>query len=168
MESINGLPAHPLFVHAPVVLVPLSALFALVLAARPGLRRKAGWGLALAAIVTLVSTQLAISSGYAFDELVAGAVNTDKHEALAITGRNFVLLFTLAALVVAVLDWRNRAGSIATTGDVTNSSASTSDTIARVGAIAAGLFSVLATVWMFRAGEEGAKLVWSGVIGFIG
>jgi uncharacterized membrane protein len=41
--NIGGLPLHPLIVHVAVVLVPLSALGALLISWRPGLRRRYGW-----------------------------------------------------------------------------------------------------------------------------
>ncbi len=42
IETQNGLPAHPLLVHVPIVLVPLSAVGA-VLMLWPFLRAKIGW-----------------------------------------------------------------------------------------------------------------------------
>lgn len=152
-ETINGLPAHPLFIHAPVVLVPLSALFALVLTLRPNLRRKAGWAVALSAVVALITTQVAITSGYRFDELLEGAVNTDRHASLATTSRNLVVLFVVAAACSAVLDRRS--------GD---SVSPKSENLSRIAMAAATVFSTAATVWMVRTGEEGARLVWSGVV----
>lgn len=153
MDSINGLPAHPLFVHAPVVLVPLATLLAIVMAARPGLRRTGGWALATAAVVGLIVTQLAVSSGYEFDELVRGAVNTDRHQALGITTRNLVAVFTVAAIVTAVLDHRfsERATSASRRATGLSMAATT-------------ISGLLATVWMVRTGDEGARLVWENVI----
>ena len=42
MDSISGLPAHPLLVHLPVVAIPLAAIGAVLLALRPGWRRAYG------------------------------------------------------------------------------------------------------------------------------
>ena len=42
IETLFGLPAHPLIVHVPIVLVPLSAVGA-VLMCWPFLRAKIGW-----------------------------------------------------------------------------------------------------------------------------
>lgn len=152
MESISGLPAHPLFVHAPVVLVPLAMLFALACAARPGLRRRAGWALAGAAVVTLVATQLAVSSGYRFDELLDGAADTSDHQALGETTRNLVAVFAVGSLVTAVLDRPGGGPSARRRWAVLAAMAVTT------------LSSVMATLWVIRTGDEGARLVWDGVI----
>lgn len=154
MDSINGLPAHPLFVHAPVVLVPLATLLAIVMAARPELRRRNGWALAIAATVGLVATQLAVSSGYEFDELVRGIVNTDRHQSLGETTRNFVAVFTVAAVVTAILDRRSPERTVSATQWGTWLSMAVTT-----------VSGVLATVWMVRTGDEGARLVWDGVLG---
>lgn len=157
MDSINGLPAHPLFVHAPVVLVPLMTLFALVVAARPALRRRAGWALALAACVALIATQLAVTSGYRFDELIEGAVNTDRHQDLAEASRNLVVVAVLVLTAVVAIDFRAR-----------HAPTDRAETAARVTSVLGALVAVAATVWMARAGEEGARLVWSGVLDSVG
>ncbi len=153
MESILGLPAHPLLVHAPVVLVPLATLFALVVAVVPRLGRRTAWALAAAAAVCLIATQLAVSSGYAFDDLVAGAVDTDEHRGLGETTRNLVLLFFVSAAARAGL------GALTVTEDRRWLVPAT-----RVSSAVATLSSIMATIWMVRTGHEGARLVWDGVL----
>lgn len=153
MESISGLPAHPLFVHAPVVLIPLATLLALAVAFVPRLRRQYGWGLVVMALLALVTTQLAISSGGAFDELLDGAADTDEHEQLALMTRNFVVVFLLAATGSAGLERWSR-------GDT---SKWTERAIWALTAVAT-LSAVMACVWVLMTGEEGARLVWDGVL----
>ena len=153
METINGLPAHPLFVHAPVVLMPLTLIAMMVLAARPQLRRRSGLALAAAALVVLLSTQLSIMSGDAFDEALDGAVNVDDHADLAQTTRNFLVVFVLAATGFAVLDRKNSEGAPRWYGP-------TSTGLVAVAAVS----SLLATVWMVRTGDEGARLVWDNLL----
>lgn len=63
LESIGELPSHPLFVHAPVVLMPLVALFALVLTLRPPWRQRAGVTLPIVSAGLAVATYLAMLSG---------------------------------------------------------------------------------------------------------
>ncbi len=43
MDTVFGLPTHPLAVHGPVVLLPLVALATVVLAVRERWRSRAGW-----------------------------------------------------------------------------------------------------------------------------
>ncbi len=61
--TVFGLPAHPLIVHATVVLVPAAALAVLVAALWPRFRAWAGWGPLALAVVALVLTPLSTSSG---------------------------------------------------------------------------------------------------------
>ncbi|HSU11443.1 MAG TPA: DUF2231 domain-containing protein, partial [Pseudonocardia sp.] len=50
MLTVDGIPAHPLVVHAVVVLLPLAAVATLLVVARPVWRRQLGvWVLLLAA-----------------------------------------------------------------------------------------------------------------------
>ena len=43
LDSLFGLPAHPLLVHGAVVLVPLAALGTIVIAFWPAARERIGW-----------------------------------------------------------------------------------------------------------------------------
>lgn len=154
MESFNGLPAHPLFVHAPVVLVPLSTLLTLVLAVRPMWRRRAWYALPAAGLLSLGLTQLAIGSGEAFDDVVGDRIDTGTHENLALWTRAFLVAYLVAALILAVLDRRlAKANGPAWIG---------SGVLLTV--VVTTVLSILATLWMFRTGDEGARLVWDGVL----
>ena len=154
MESISGLPAHVLFVHAPVVLMPLSLILALWLAAKPNHRRRSGPLLVGAGAVVLVFTVLAVQSGQAFDEIVGDRVDTGDHESLALTTQALVGAFVVASLALTIVDRRHRVEPRPWS--------------ARAGWGLMGLTVVtaaLATLWMVRTGDEGARLVWDGVVG---
>ena len=45
IETFFGLPAHPLMVHLPVVLIPLAGIIAIVFAFRPAWLDRFGWHL---------------------------------------------------------------------------------------------------------------------------
>jgi hypothetical protein len=60
-----GLPAHPLLVHIPVVLVPLLGVAVVVLALRPAWRARYGPAAAVSAVVTMVGAILAAGAGEA-------------------------------------------------------------------------------------------------------
>ena len=70
--KLFGLPAHPLLVHVPVVMVPLAALGAIAIVVRPRWRRSAGPIVLALAFVGGLGTQLAMMSG----EDLQGAVRT--------------------------------------------------------------------------------------------
>ena len=77
LDTLAGIPSHPLFVHAPVVLIPLVGLAAIALAFRPAWRARLGWWPAVAAGVCLIATFLAVGSGNEFDERLDGLVDTE-------------------------------------------------------------------------------------------
>lgn len=60
---INGLPAHVLLVHAVVVLVPLSALFVVLVACWPAARTPFGLFTAILSVVTLALVPITTEAG---------------------------------------------------------------------------------------------------------
>lgn len=157
MDTVSGLPSHPLFVHAPVVLMPLAALAAIALAIRPRWRRRSSVALAVGAAVVLVSTQLAVRSGTSFDEVVGDRVDTDRHKSLALTTRKLVALFLVSSVGTAVLDVGARRRIAA--DDPSWHRPATGAAVA-----ATVITALLAVIWMVRTGDEGARLVWEGVV----
>jgi hypothetical protein len=61
--TVNGIPAHPLVVHAAVVLVPLAALLATAYAVWPRWRWQTRTPAAVLAVVAAASVQLAAMTG---------------------------------------------------------------------------------------------------------
>lgn len=62
-EEVWGLPLHPLVIHAVVVLVPLTAIGAVLMALRPRFTKRFGVIFVIGAIVSTVSAFLAKESG---------------------------------------------------------------------------------------------------------
>lgn len=157
MESISGLPAHVLFVHAPVVLTPLAALAALMLVFRPDLRHRAGIALAVMAGVVAIATFLALQSGKAFNEVVGDNVDTSDHEQLARRAMVLVIAFLIGAVATAAADrWSAADGP-----DWLDQTALWLMAFTTTAAVAASF-------WMVLAGDAGARLVWDGVISVVG
>ena len=67
MSTFAGLPAHPLFVHAAVVLVPSAALVLLAYAFWPPARERLGAASPVLALVALVSAKIAEGAGEALE-----------------------------------------------------------------------------------------------------
>ncbi len=149
MESLFGLPAHPLLVHAPVVIVPFASLFTIVLLARPAWRRANGLAWVVLASVAFASTILANQSGGAFNAVLEDRIGdlAARHEELGNQTTLLVFLYLLTT-VGAVAAERRRPET--TPGTVL--------------AVLSALIALAATVWMVRTGHEGARIVWDGVL----
>lgn len=151
MEQLFDLPAHPLFVHAPVVLMPLLTVLTLLVGARRQWRERAGWWLLAGAAVLLVGTLLAAQSGEGLDEAFDGAVDVERHEELAETTRLLVVGYFVAVAAMAATAWLGAKGEHKTGGR---------RTLPVVFAVAAMALGALGSVWMARTGHEGASITW--------
>ena len=164
MRTIFGLPAHPLFVHAPIVLLPLLAMVTVVAAVRPGVARRLGPWLPLAAAAVFVSVLLAVSSGEALDRAL-DLGDAKHHAALARTTRllSFGLLVATAALWWVA---RRHPARLPTDDASTAPTAPRRRPSAVLGVVAAVAiaFASLSTVWVVRTGHEGARIHWSGIL----
>lgn len=134
--------------------MPVAAIFALVLLLRPAWRQKVGLALPVLSAGLAVATWLARESGKELRGLLGDfAPNTDKHESLANTAFVLILLlFVVSAAMVVADRWARADGPV---------------WLSRAAVALVGLsvvFAGLATVWMFRAGHEGARLVWKGTV----
>ena len=157
IESFFGVPAHPLFVHLPVVLTPLALSVAIALSFRSRWRRSFAWVTAFLAGVSLFGAQLAVASGEPLEESVQESEALEMHTELGESARTLIAVFFILAVVLVVYEfWRRRRAS-------SDRSKWSSDRIA------AGLLALtvvmggLATVWVVRAGHQGAEVTWVDV-----
>ncbi len=67
-DQFNGLPLHPLVVHAAVVFVPLLVVTAILYGLVPQLRSRIGWVAVLLAVAAPAAALVAMLSGQAFKE----------------------------------------------------------------------------------------------------
>ena len=68
LDTLFGLPAHPLIVHAVVVLVPLAAIGGIAIALSAWVRAHIGWLVVAFAVAGVVLVPLATGSGEALEE----------------------------------------------------------------------------------------------------
>lgn len=155
IESLFGLPAHPLVVHAAVVLLPLAAMATLVCAAVPRARRHYGpvaLGLALAATLAV---GLAQGSGEELEEKVQETELVEEHTEKGEQVLPWAILTLLVAgAVVAVGPLQRRFGDRISPSIVTG--------VLTVGALVAGIG---ATATVVDVGHSGAKATWDEVQG---
>jgi uncharacterized membrane protein len=162
LEKLFGLPAHPLLVHIPVVLVPLAAIIAIVFAFKPAWLDRFGWGLVALAGMGAVGAILAAGSGEGLEGLQneAETAAREDHFEMGEAARNVSILFFL--IVVAVVVLRHLARKRAAAGQ--SATGVWSFIASKAGAIAVAALLVLgaagATYTISVAGHQGAKLNW--------
>lgn len=153
LESLFGLPAHPLVVHAAVVLLPLAAVATIVVALVPRARRHyapVALGLALAATVAV---GLAQGSGEELEDRVDETALVEEHTEKGEQVLPWAVLTTLVAgAVVAAGPLQRRFGGKLTPAVVTG--------VLTAGALVAGIG---ATVTVIDVGHSGAKATWNDV-----
>jgi hypothetical protein len=90
-DTIAGLPVHALMVHVPIVLIPLSALGAILIAARPKALRLFGVATVIAAVVGALASFVAKYSG----QELAGRVGWPQEHVDPLAGVAYLVLLVV-------------------------------------------------------------------------
>ncbi|MBU6329329.1 MAG: hypothetical protein KGR18_05180 [Acidobacteria bacterium] len=104
LDSLFGLPGHPLVVHIAVVLVPLAAVGTIAIAFWAAARRRIGWIVVALAFVAFVGCFLAKESGEALQNSVRRTEAVDAHVEMADGGTVAGFAVFVAAAGVMVVD----------------------------------------------------------------
>jgi len=151
-STIFGLPAHPLFVHAVVVLVPLAALSALVVAVWPAARaRYAPLALGVTTLA-LISVPLATHTGELLERHVRPSALVERHTGMADGLLPFMALLWLAMAALIAARWLGTHRGVGWARYLAGGAA----VVAVAGAIASG-------VQVVRIGDSGSRAAWHGV-----
>lgn len=159
IDKLFGIPAHPLIVHIPVVLVPLAAVGAVLALVVPRWRH---WALPVTAAlsgIALVGVQLAIGSGESLASKTKETAAIERHSELADQARPFVFVFFLVAVAASYLWWRSQRETGADVEDRSRTRPLAVRALAPVCALSV-LSGALATTWVVRTGHSGAESVW--------
>ncbi len=162
MELFFGVPAHPFFVHAPIVLLPIAAIATIAIAARAAWRERLLVWLTGSLVIIVVMLFGAVNSGNALADVADGrAINGDITDHRSLGNQTLIIsLVWLAALVVAVVLQRRSATPQSLSADAAPAPAmSPAQIVTIVGAVVA----IVATVWLIRTGHSGADSHWVGV-----
>jgi uncharacterized membrane protein len=161
----SGLPAHPLFVHVPVILIPTTIVAAIIFVFKPEWLLRYGIALALVSIVAMSSVFITMQAGAA----LRGELNLQGQAATLISEHSqaahilaiVYVLFT-AVLIVTFAAQRISGGMPTGLGIVDGLLSSRSMlTALRVALV---VVSIGAGYMTFRTGDLGAKAVWQGRI----
>jgi hypothetical protein len=160
IAKLFGLPAHPLFVHIPVVLIPMVAIGAIAMAFSGWIRDRIGWLVLGFAVIAGISTQFAVDSGQALRHSVPNSAALRQHVNIASSIRPLILLLFLVAVAIMALDRRTRGRwPFADRGP-----GRPIGTTAQVGLAALTVVVALGTnVRLFQIGDSGAKATWQRV-----
>jgi hypothetical protein len=169
MFTVSGVPAHPLLVHAVVVLIPLAALGAVALAVRPAWARPYGLLVAAGALGGAVSAVLARLAGEQLEDAIEITPGfepvIDQHERFG----TFVVIsawpFALLAVATVVLALRGGVGAGRHGHGRRGGTEVRTGLALRVVAGLAAVAGLVATGATVLAGHSGAAAVWSSVVG---
>jgi uncharacterized membrane protein len=153
-DLVNGLPVHPLVVHAVVVLLPAAVLGTVAIAVRPTWRQRYG---TLVLGVTAVATALipvATSSGEALERRVG---DPGRHAALGDQLIWFALPLLVLVGVLVVLERRATRRTGSGRGSGRGTAGRTIAVLAVVAALATG-------VQVYRVGDSGARAAWGSQV----
>lgn len=149
LDLVNGLPVHPLVVHAVVVLLPLACVGTVAIALVPRWRGRYGMLVLATAVVATLLLPVATSSGEALEERVG---DPGAHAALGET----LIWFALPVVVLgAALVWIDRRGRVRDRRGATRPT-----TAVRLVAGAAVIAALATSVQVYRVGDSGARAVW--------
>ncbi len=164
----NGIPLHPLFVHATVVAIPVVALLALGAGWSNRLRTWLGLVLPVLATVTFVATIVTEQAGEALVAQVAPSAALTTHvEVAEIAGAG---AFLLLAVTWWQWIWYRRAGAEragverAADSDPARADAGRRGRMATTIAVVETAVAVFAIVGVVIAGDTGAQAVWAGLL----
>lgn len=154
MNVVNGLPAHALWLHLVVVLVPLTALLEIVCGWWPAARRgQLMWLTLLMALATMVITPITVNAGeWLYDLRKKPSPILQEHAERGST----MVYFAAALLVVAI-------GLVALRFIERRSDKRRVITHVVVAIIVLAV-SVSSMVQVYRTGDAGAQSVWGGEI----
>lgn len=155
--TIAGLPAHPLVVHAAVVLVPLAAVFHVATGWRPAWRRVYALPAAAVGIAGAVFAWLAKASGEPLEDSVKSAARAvgqrarfGDHPEQGDAAFFWAAVLGIALAGFAVLAFVERKRPLPRWAPL-------------AAWAAAGIIGVVAIATMTVAGHSGAQLVWKDV-----
>lgn len=165
--KLLGLPAHPLIVHAVVVLVPLCSLGLALCAIWPAARRRLALTVFVLSASVAALVPFATESGEWLEERVGETALLERHAELGDAFLPYAVALVVGAASVAALRWVE-ARSEAKGGGAGGAGGGTSARraplwMAVVVAVVALVTSAAAGYETYLVGHSGAASVWSGV-----
>jgi hypothetical protein len=175
----SGLPAHPLFLHVPVIFIPLLALAALAVAVRPELGRgRVGLVAGAGSVVMVAGTFLTAGAGRALRKrLFGGGGFGGRSQQLVASHAHWATILeyiVFAFAIVFVLTLAAERARIEQEGFGRFTSLLARPSLSATTRVVSAVLAVIAVATVVRVGDLGAKAVWqnrlngpgAGVSGF--
>ena len=152
IDTLFGLPAHPLVVHAAVVLLPIAAIALVVVAAIPRARRVYGPIVLGVAIAATIAVGLAQQSGESLEGDVKKTELVEEHTEQGETVLPWAIAVTVVSALVAAEPYtRKRLDSL-------------SPRLVTAVLVGASLIVGVGATWtVIEVGHSGATSVWNDV-----
>ncbi len=152
IDTLFGLPAHPLVVHAAVVLLPIAAIALVVVAAIPRARRAYGPVVLGVALAATIAVGLAQQSGESLQGDVKKTELVEEHTEQGETVLPWAIGVTVVSALVAAEPYtRKRLGSL-------------SPRVVTAVLVGASLIVGVGATWtVIEVGHSGATSVWNDV-----
>lgn len=162
--TIDGLPLHPLVVHAVVVLLPLSAVGTVLIAVRPAWRRRFGTAVAALAVLAVAMVPIAQQTGEQLEDKLEALENPliEHHAELGDTLLPYAVTFGVLVLALvltgSLADHQARAA-----GPPAAPRRRLWRALVVPLAILAVLSAAVTTVRVVQIGHSGSTAVWDGI-----
>jgi uncharacterized membrane protein len=159
----SGLPAHPLFVHVPVVLIPTTVVTAFVFMCKREWLARYGIALAVVSIVAMSSIFLTMQAGAALRAALrlrgqaAKLISEHSHAAHILA----IVYVVFTATLIVTFAAQRISGGMPTGLGVVDGLLAPKSVFAAL-RVALVLLSIAAGYMVFRTGDLGAKAVWEG------
>jgi hypothetical protein len=105
MDALLGLPTHPLIVHIPVVVVPLTAVGALATVARRSWYFQYRWVVLMMGALGALGAILAASTGEELEEGERVSQAVHEHAEAGETARTVAIVFLVALIAYVAVPW---------------------------------------------------------------
>jgi hypothetical protein len=161
----SGLPAHPLFVHVPVILIPTTIVATVIFMFRQDWLSRYGIALAVVSILAMSSVFLTMQAGAA----LRGELNLRGEAATLISEHSHaahilaIVYVVFTAMLIVTFAAKRISGGMPTGLGVLDGLLSSKFLFATL-RITLVLVSIVAGYMCFRTGDLGAKAVWQGRI----
>jgi hypothetical protein len=162
---ILGLPAHPLFVHAVVVLVPLCAIGVVLCALWPAARRRLSLAVLVLSVFTAAMVPFVQQSGEWLEKQVGRSAILERHTQLGDGFLPYAIVLVVGAAAVVALRWmetRSEAQQEANVGTSEGVSTRRAPVWMVVGVVVIALLtSTVAGYQIYLVGDAGSAAAWS-------